>query len=103
MISIKQEDFNDNYELFVKLCEITSEPLKLVKEGASDLIVMNAEAFDRRRKMLDLREKLLRYNDDEPLGTKGISLEELGKYINDSKAINQNNFCVHNYFTAMKI
>ncbi|MBQ1339433.1 MAG: prevent-host-death protein [Ruminococcus sp.] len=83
MISIKQEDFNDNYELFVKLCEITSEPLKLVKEGASDLIVMNAEAFDRRRKMLDLREKLLRYNDDEPLGTKGISLEELGKYINE--------------------
>jgi hypothetical protein len=44
---------------------------------------MNAEAFDRRRKMLDLREKLLRYNDDEPLGTKGISLEELGKYINE--------------------
>jgi hypothetical protein len=44
---------------------------------------MNAEAFDRRKKTLDLREKLLRSNGDEPIGTKGISLEELGKYITE--------------------
>lgn len=83
MISIKQEDFNNNYDLFVKLCEMTSEPLRLVSEGSPALVVMNADAFERRQKMLDLREKLLNYNDDAPLGTKGLSLEELGKYVNE--------------------
>jgi len=83
MISIKHEDFSANYDLFVKLCNITSEPLKLTKEGQPDLIVMNADAYERRKKMLDLREKLLRINEDEPLESKGISLEELGKYIDE--------------------
>ncbi len=81
MISIKYDDFGENYDLFVKLCEITSEPLRLVKEDSPDLIVMNADAFERRRKVLDLREKLLRMSEDVPLEAKGISLEELGKYI----------------------
>ena len=44
---------------------------------------MNADAYERRKKMLDLREKLLRINEDEPLESKGISLEELGKYIDE--------------------
>lgn len=81
MISIKHEDFSRNYDLFTKLCEITSEPIKLVKDGSSDLIIMNADAYERRKKLLDLREKLLRINEDEALGSKGISIEELGKYI----------------------
>ncbi|MBP3309454.1 MAG: prevent-host-death protein [Ruminococcus sp.] len=86
MISIKIDDFSANYDLFVKLCEITSEPLKLCKDGKSDLIVMNADAYERRKKMLDLREKLLRINEDDPLESKGISLEELSKYINELEA-----------------
>lgn len=83
MISIKHDDFSKNYDLFAKLCEITSEPLRLVKDNRSDLIIMNAEAYERRKKMLDLREKLLKINEDEFLGIKGISLEELEKYINE--------------------
>lgn len=86
MISIKIDDFSANYDLFVKLCEITSEPLKLCKEGRTDLIVMNAAAYERRKKMLDLREKLLRINEDEPLESKGISLEELSRYIDELEA-----------------
>lgn len=81
MISIKHDDFAANYDLFVKLCDITSEPMKLTKEGCPDLIVMNAEAFARRKKVLDLREKLLRLNEDTPLDAKGISLEDLSRYV----------------------
>lgn len=83
MISIKCEDFNANYDLFVKLCEITSEPLKLTKEGKPDMIVMNAEAYSRKKKVLDLREKLLKINEDDDLDVKGISLKELEKYVNE--------------------
>ncbi len=83
MISIKSDDFSSNYDLFVKLCEITAEPLRLTKEGCPDMVVINAETYERRKKMLDLREKLLRINEDQPLSTRGISLEELGKYIDE--------------------
>jgi dsDNA-binding SOS-regulon protein len=91
VISIKYDDFGDNYELFVKLCEITSEPVRLVKEGCKDLIVMNAEAFDRRRKMLDLREKLIRASEKSPIEMKNISLDDLGKYINEIESESSNN------------
>lgn len=86
MISIKSEDFSANYDLFAKLCEITSEPLRLTKDGQDDLIIMNAEAFERRRKMLDLRERLIRKGEEERFpGLQGISLEELGRYIEETE------------------
>lgn len=90
MISIKSEDFNANYDLFVKLCEITSEPLKLTKEGKPDLIVMNAEAYARKKKVLDLREKLLKINEDDDFDVKGISLAELEKYVDEVEAESKN-------------
>ena len=91
MISIKYDDFGTNYELFVKLCEITSEPVRLVKEGCQDLIVMDAGAFERRKKMLDLREKLIRASEESPIELKNISLDDLGKYINEIETENTSN------------
>ena len=83
MISIKNDDFSNNYELFVKLCAMTSEPLKLVNENCRDMIVMTAEAFDRRRKMLDLREKLLGSEVDDMLNAKSEDFSRLGNIINE--------------------
>ncbi|MCR4793918.1 MULTISPECIES: hypothetical protein [Ruminococcus] len=83
MISIKSDDFSDNYELFVKLCSITSEPMKLINDKCQDMIVMTAEAFERRKKMLDLREKLLGIDTDECLSSPNTDFEKLGQYINE--------------------
>ncbi len=83
MISIKNDDFSNNYELFVKLCSMTSEPLKLVNENCQDMVVMPAEAFDRRRKMLDLREKLLGSEVDDMLSAKPEDFSRLGNIINE--------------------
>ncbi|HOR21092.1 MAG TPA: hypothetical protein PLY43_00055 [Ruminococcus sp.] len=46
-------------------------------------MVISAEAYERRKKMLDPREKLLRVSDNEPFGDRGISLEELGRYLTE--------------------
>jgi len=81
MISIKNEDFSNNYELFVKLCSITSEPLKLVNENCQDMIVMTADAFDRRKKMLDLREKLLGTDGEDMLNAKSEDFSRLGNIL----------------------
>lgn len=91
MIAIKYDDFSTNYDLFVKLCEITSEPVRLVKDGCQDLIVMNAEAFERRKKVLDLKEKLIHASEKSPIELKNVSLDDLGKYINEIETENSAN------------
>ena len=49
MISIKSEDFSENYDLFVKLCEITAEPLRLTKDGEPDMIAQKENARPARK------------------------------------------------------
>ena len=83
MISIKSEDFSENYELFVKLCSMTSEPVRLINDKCQDMIVMTAEAFERRNKKLDLREKLLGISTDECLSSENTDFEKLEQYINE--------------------
>ena len=51
---------------------------------------MNAAAYERRKKMLDLREKLLRVNEEDSFASRGISLEELGQYLSEIDKENDN-------------
>ena len=83
MISIKNEDFCENYELFEKLCAMTGEPIKLVKDNCSDMIVMTADTFEKRRKMLDLREKILGADADTHLNFENDGIKKLGQYISE--------------------
>lgn len=88
MISIKYDDFSANYDLFVKLCEITSEPVKLIKDGKSSMLIMNTEAYERRKKMLDLREKILNASEEcldknDSKEINAVTLKELEKYLSE--------------------
>lgn len=66
-----------NYNDISKLCKQTGEPVYLTRNGEGDLVVMDIEAFDRREKMLALREKLLQVEEVRVAGNKGISVDEL--------------------------
>ncbi|MBQ7657158.1 MAG: type II toxin-antitoxin system Phd/YefM family antitoxin [Clostridia bacterium] len=70
-----------NYGEVSKLCKTTMEPVYLTVNGEGDLAVMSIEAFERREKMLDLREALLRVEEDRAAGKKGHSIEELDSYL----------------------
>ena len=83
MISIKNEDFSNNYELFVKLCSMTGEPLRLVKDNCSDMIVMTADTFEKRKKLLDLREKILGEDAETQLSFEKDDIKKLGQYISE--------------------
>ena len=83
MISIKNEHFCENYELFEKLCFMTGEPIRLVKDNCSDMIVMTADTFEKRRKMLDLREKILGADADTHLNFENDGIKKLGQYISE--------------------
>lgn len=66
-----------NYNEIAEQCRKTGEPVFLTKNGEGDLVVMDLETYNRREKMLKLREKLLAVEEDRMNGNKGYSVEEV--------------------------
>lgn len=72
-----------NYNEIAEQCRKTAEPVFLTKNGEGDLVVMDIETYNRREKMLKLREELLARPEDKIAGKVGCSLEELDTYLDD--------------------
>ena len=72
-----------NYNEIADLCRETAEPIFLTKNGEGDLVVMDIETFNRREKMLKLREELLTVEEDRLAGRSGCTLDALDAYLDD--------------------
>lgn len=68
-----------NYNEIADLCRKTAEPVFLTKNGEGDLVVMDMETYNRREKMLKLREELLAVEEDRVRGNTGYSVSEVAK------------------------
>lgn len=66
-----------NYNEIADMCRKTAEPVFLTKNGEGDLVVMDIETYNRREKMLKLREELLAVEEDRMRGSKGYSVNEV--------------------------
>lgn len=66
-----------NYNEVASLCKRTKEPVYLTKNGEGDLVVMDIEAFQRREKMLNLREALLAAEEGRLRGAPEYSVEDV--------------------------
>lgn len=66
-----------NYNEIAEQCRKTSEPVFLTKNGEGDLVVMDIGTYNRREKMLKLREELLSVEEDRMRGSKGYSVHEV--------------------------
>ena len=66
-----------NYNEIADLCRKTAAPVYLTKNGEGDLVVMDIDAFHRREKMLELRERLLSVEEDRLAGRTGCTIDEL--------------------------
>ena len=66
-----------NYNEIAEQCRKTEEPVFLTKNGEGDLVVMDIETYNRREKMLKLREELLAVEEDRMRGSKGYSVDEV--------------------------
>lgn len=66
-----------NYNEIANMCRKTAEPVFLTKNGEGDLVVMDIETYNRRKKMLKLREELLAVQEDRMRGSKGYSVDEV--------------------------
>ncbi len=70
-------NIRQNYNEIADLCRETGEPVYLTKNGEGDLVVMDIESFQRRGRMLKLREELLAAEEDRLAGREGVTLDEL--------------------------
>ena len=74
-----RQDYNE----IAEMCRKTAEPVFLTKNGEGDLVVMDIETYNRREKMLKLREELLAIEGDRLEGRVGCTLDELSGYLDD--------------------
>lgn len=72
-----------NYNEIADLCRKTEEPIFLTKNGEGDLVVMDIETYNKREKMLKLREELLAVEEDKLMGKTGCTLDELDAYLKE--------------------
>lgn len=72
-----------NYNEIADMCRKAAEPIFLTKNGEGDLVVMDIETYNRREKMLKLREELLAVEEDRLAGRNGCTLDELDAYLDD--------------------
>ena len=72
-----------NYNEIADLCRKTAEPIFLTKNGEGDLVVMDIETYNRREKLIQLREELLSIEEDRIAGRSGCSLDELDAYLDE--------------------
>ncbi len=82
-----------NYNEISEFCKKSGEPVYLTKNGEGDLVVMNIAAFNRREKMLKLREELLAVEEDRMRGDGGYSIDEVSNMMRAaiSEAANDGN------------
>ena len=77
MIIRPSASIRQNYNEIAEMCRKTAEPVFLTKNGEGDLVVMDIETYNRREKMLKLREELLAVEEDRMHGSKGYSVTEV--------------------------
>ncbi len=73
-----------NYKEIADMCRKTAEPIFLTQNGEGDLVVMDIETYNRREKMLKLREELLSVEEDRMAGRNGWTLDELDSYLDNA-------------------
>lgn len=63
-----------------------AEPIFFTKNGDGELVVMDIETYNRREKMLKLREELLAVEEDRMAGRADCTLDELDVYLENIMA-----------------
>ena len=66
----------NDYAGISNLAKETNEPIYITKNGDGDLVVMNIEAFEKREQMLELREKVLKAEQECIEGQPTMSVAE---------------------------
>ena len=82
MIVIAFEDIRFKYNDVVKKCKESGQPIRLIENGQSELIVMDIASFERREQELHAQQLVLEAFAARLAGERDYSLEESKNLIN---------------------
>lgn len=71
----------NEYNEIATLCKEKGVPVYLTKNGEGDLVLMSIDAFEKREKLLELREKLIESESLRLSGAKTYSLDETERHL----------------------
>lgn len=74
----------NSYNEISGICKTTGEPVFLTKNGEGDLVVLSLEAYEKREKMLEIREKLIESEEARKNGEKFYTLEETDELLENT-------------------
>lgn len=74
---ISSSALRNSYAEVADECRKKGEPIILTLNGKGDTVIMDIESFQRRERMLDLREKLIEIEEKRLSGEKDYSIEEI--------------------------
>ncbi|MEA5023998.1 hypothetical protein SDC9_15248 [bioreactor metagenome] len=66
----------NDYSKISKLCHETGEPVYVTVNGEGDLAVMSIEAFEKRERTLEIREKLLEAQIQKASGVPALNFDK---------------------------
>ena len=73
-----------NYDEIADLCRKTSKPVILTNNGQADLVVIDRNAFNRREKVLKLREELVLAREDRLNGLPDYPAKEVVRMMREA-------------------
>ena len=74
----------NDYNGISSLCKESKQPVFLTKNGEGDLVVMDIESYNRREKMLRLRESLVSAEETRINGEQGYAPDEVEQIMRDT-------------------
>ena len=83
MIIKNSATLRNDYTSISTMAKDTKEPIYITKNGESDLVVMDIDAFERREQVLELRSKILQAEEERLRGDKTMSISEVQKKLRE--------------------
>lgn len=74
---IASTSLRNNYNKISEKCKKTEDPIFLTKNGEGDLVLMSIEAFEKKERLLKLKEELLEVELKRIKGAKDYTIDEL--------------------------
>lgn len=73
----------NDYTSISNMAKETNEPIYITKNGEGDLVLMSIDAFEKREQMLQLREKVLKAEQERINGAETLSVSQARKQLRE--------------------